>query len=88
MTSLESKNQVQNCFTTPYKAWGQGKDKSLKKAMWNMIGDLEEVRRDNKSLKILAMKSQPKNRKKKKLTRKEIKVWMFMIVQNHETTWL
>jgi hypothetical protein len=39
-----------------------------------MIGDLEEVRRDNKSLKILAMKSQPKNRKKKKLTRKEIKV--------------
>jgi hypothetical protein len=36
----------------------------------------------------LAMKSQPKNRKKKKLTRKEIKVWMFMIVQNHETTWL
>lgn len=67
----------------------QGKDKSLKKTMWDMVGDAEEVRRDNKRLKILAMKSQPKNkRKRKKLTRKETKVWMFMIVQNHETTWL
>lgn len=40
-----------------------------------MVGDVEEVRRNNKSLKILAMKSQPKNKKKrKKLTRKETKV--------------
>jgi hypothetical protein len=31
-----------------------------------MVGDVEEVRRNNKSLKILAMKSQPKNKKKEK----------------------
>jgi hypothetical protein len=31
-----------------------------------MIGDAEEVRKDNKSLIILAMKSQPKNDKNRK----------------------
>jgi hypothetical protein len=35
-----------------------------------MIGDAQEVRRDNKSLKILAMKSQPKNKKKEKKEQK------------------
>jgi hypothetical protein len=34
-----------------------------------MIIDAQEVRRDNKNAKILAMKSQPKNKKKKKNTK-------------------
>ncbi len=66
----------------------QGKDKSLKKTMWDMVGDAEEVRRDNKRLKILAMKSQPKNKKKEKNElAKKLKCdcsWLCKIMKLHD----